>query len=47
MMLFRDEIRSPIGTIVVVTDDTSLRALDFLDYSDRMHRFVTHALWKR
>ncbi len=43
MTLFRDEIRSPIGAIVVVTDDTSLRALDFLDYSDRMHRLLrTH-----
>ncbi|MGZ3517141.1 MAG: methylated-DNA--[protein]-cysteine S-methyltransferase [Vulcanimicrobiaceae bacterium] len=35
-----DRITSPIGTILAVTDDVSLRALDFEDYTSRMLRLL-------
>lgn len=43
MNLYLDSIASPIGEIRFVTDDVALRALDFHDYADRMHRLLrTH-----
>lgn len=40
MKLFLDRIPSPIGTMVLVTDDRVVRALDFEDYEPRMHRLL-------
>jgi O-6-methylguanine DNA methyltransferase len=40
MTLYRDEIPSPIGTIVVVSDDEALRALDFDDHAERFHELL-------
>ncbi len=37
MQLQLSHFASPIGTVLLVTDGTALRALDFLDYADRMH----------
>jgi methylated-DNA-[protein]-cysteine S-methyltransferase len=34
--LLIDRIASPVGTVLVVSDGRSLRALDFADYEDRM-----------
>jgi methylated-DNA-[protein]-cysteine S-methyltransferase len=33
-------MRSPIGKLLLVTDETALRALDFEDYEDRLHRLL-------
>ena len=35
-----DTVPSPIGAILIVTDESSLRALDFADHADRMHRLL-------
>ncbi len=40
MKLWLDSFDSPIGTILLVSDDTHLRALDFLDYRERMLRLL-------
>jgi methylated-DNA-[protein]-cysteine S-methyltransferase len=37
---FLDRLESPIGTILLVTDGTALRALDFLDFEPRMRRLL-------
>lgn len=40
MKLLTDEVHSPIGTIIIVSDGTSLRALDFDDCEERMHELL-------
>jgi methylated-DNA-[protein]-cysteine S-methyltransferase len=40
MELLLDRVESPIGTMMIVSDGEVLRALDFLDYEDRMHRYL-------
>jgi len=40
MDLFLDRLESPIGTILLITDGEALRALDFIDFEPRMHRFL-------
>ena len=41
MQLQHDAFASPLGTILVVHDkDRNLRALDFADHEDRMHRLL-------
>lgn len=40
MKLWLDRIPSPIGTILLVSDGTALRALDFADCEARMHRLL-------
>lgn len=40
MELLIDRVGSPIGTILLVFDDQTLRALDFEDHEDRMHRLL-------
>ncbi|HYF66346.1 MAG TPA: methylated-DNA--[protein]-cysteine S-methyltransferase [Herpetosiphonaceae bacterium] len=40
MDLWFDEIGSPVGTIVVVSDGTSLCSLDFGDFGERMHKLL-------
>lgn len=40
MKLFLDRIPSPIGTILLVSDGEALRALDFDDCEDRLHRLL-------
>lgn len=40
MQLFVDRFSSPLGTIQLVYDDRFLRALDFLDCEDRLHRLL-------
>jgi O-6-methylguanine DNA methyltransferase len=40
MHLTFDRFPSPIGTILLVSDGTSLRALDFHDYEERLHRLM-------
>ena len=40
MELQFDRLPSPIGTIVLVSDCAALRALDFEDYEERMHRLL-------
>ena len=43
MDLVVERMPSPVGTIQLVYDDAALRALDFLDYDDRLHRLLrTH-----
>ena len=43
MELVLERMPSPVGTIQLVYDDAALRALDFLDYEDRLHRLLrTH-----
>ena len=43
MRFVLDRIPSPVGMIQVVTSDEALHALDFHDYTDRMHRLLqTH-----
>jgi methylated-DNA-[protein]-cysteine S-methyltransferase len=43
MQLFADYLESPIGVIRIVWQLDALRALDFEDYDDRMHRLLrTH-----
>ncbi|HDL17003.1 MAG TPA: methylated-DNA--[protein]-cysteine S-methyltransferase [Rhizobiales bacterium] len=39
--LFRDQLETPIGTMLVITDKQErLRALDWREYEDRMHRLL-------
>ncbi len=40
MKLWLDSFLSPIGRMLIVTDEEHLRALDFLDYRDRMLRLL-------
>ena len=40
MRLWCDRMSSPIGTVLFVSDGDALRALDFEDCEDRMHRLV-------
>ena len=40
MKLLLETIASPIGTIVILHDGQSLRALDFEDYAPRMHQLL-------
>lgn len=40
MELKIDRFPSPIGLIVLVSDEAALRALDFEDYEERMHRLL-------
>ena len=40
MKLWLDSFQSPIGTILLVSDGEHLRALDFLDYRERMLRLL-------
>ncbi len=40
MDLFLDRYESPIGVILLVTDDAALRALDFLEYETRLQRLL-------
>lgn len=43
MDLVVERMTSPVGTIQLVYDGAALRALDFLDYDDRLHRLLrTH-----
>lgn len=51
MGLLLDRIESPLGTILVITDGTALRALDFLHCEARMlsllkHQCVTQSICK-
>ncbi len=40
-ILFRDQLETPIGTMLVITDKQErLRALDWCEYEDRMHRLL-------
>lgn len=41
MDLFLDELASPIGTIVLISDGEALRVLDFVDCDERMQRLLT------
>jgi methylated-DNA-[protein]-cysteine S-methyltransferase len=41
MKLWLDRINSEIGTVLIVSDGTSLCALDFSDYEQRMHKFLS------
>jgi methylated-DNA-[protein]-cysteine S-methyltransferase len=38
--LFADRIESPIGTLLIISDGTSLIALDYRGYDHRMNRFL-------
>lgn len=41
MILFQQRVASPVGEILLVSDDDgAVRALDFHDYEDRMHRLL-------
>lgn len=40
MKLYIDRIASPLGTVLVVSDGSHLRALDFHDYEARMQRLL-------
>ncbi|MEO8766853.1 MAG: methylated-DNA--[protein]-cysteine S-methyltransferase [Nitrosospira sp.] len=41
MRLWLERRSSPLGTVLIVTDDrSSLRALDFVDYEQRLHRLL-------
>jgi methylated-DNA-[protein]-cysteine S-methyltransferase len=40
MELLIDQVGSPIGTILLVSDGQAIRALDFEDYEQRMHRLL-------
>lgn len=40
MKLYIDRIASPLGTVLVVSDGSHLRALDFHDYETRMQRLL-------
>lgn len=41
MKLWIDRINSEIGTVLIVSDGTSLCAIDFLDYEDRMRKLLS------
>lgn len=39
--LFSEQLETPIGTLVVLTDEQDrVRAVDWTDYADRMHRLL-------
>jgi len=38
--LFLDQLESPIGTIVLISDGEALRVLDFVDCDERMQRLL-------
>ena len=40
MELLLDRVASPIGTVLLAADGETLRAMDFIDYEDRMHRYL-------
>lgn len=40
MKLLLHRIRSPIGTVLLVSDETALRALEFEDYERRLHTLL-------
>ena len=40
MELLIDRIKSPVGDVLIVSDGRRLRALDFWDYEERMHRLL-------
>ena len=40
MDLWFDEVESPVGTMVLVSDGTNLCSLDFGDYGERMHKLL-------
>ena len=40
MKLLLERLPSPLGTMLLVSDGEALRALDFADYEDRMHRLL-------
>jgi methylated-DNA-[protein]-cysteine S-methyltransferase len=40
MELLLSQIASPIGTVLIVSDGEALRALDFEDYTARMHQLL-------
>jgi methylated-DNA-[protein]-cysteine S-methyltransferase len=40
MTFFLDRIPSPVGTLSLVTTQSAIVALDFDDYSERMHRLL-------
>jgi methylated-DNA-[protein]-cysteine S-methyltransferase len=40
LKLLLSHVPSPIGTILLVTDGQSLRALDFLDHESRLHQLL-------
>jgi O-6-methylguanine DNA methyltransferase len=40
MDLFLDQLESPIGTIVLISDGEALRVLDFVDCEERMQRLL-------
>lgn len=40
MDLYLEEVASPIGVLSIVTDGRALRAVEFDDYGDRLHRFL-------
>jgi methylated-DNA-[protein]-cysteine S-methyltransferase len=40
MKLALDRVASPVGTLLLVTSETALVALDFGDYDERMHRLL-------
>jgi O-6-methylguanine DNA methyltransferase len=40
MQLQLDRFATPIGDLLLVFDDDALRALDFADFEDRMHRLL-------
>jgi len=40
MQLFLDQVESPIGTIVLISDGEVLRVLDFVDCEERMQKLL-------
>jgi len=40
MKLALDRVPSPVGTLLLVTSDAALVALDFNDYDERLHRLL-------
>ncbi|WP_245504164.1 methylated-DNA--[protein]-cysteine S-methyltransferase [Lichenihabitans psoromatis] len=40
MTLFFDRLASPLGTLLIISDGSALRALDFHDYESRMRRLL-------
>ena len=40
MRLLVDRVDSPLGTLVVIASESSLRALEFGDHPDRLHRLL-------
>jgi len=40
MDLFLDQLESPIGTLVLISDGEALRVLDFVDCDERMQRLL-------